>query len=120
MNELTDRGIPPTPAMLYTIAADIAGKRPGRGWPARFVSKYAGELKSGFLAGFDSARKKADTKASYEYYFELVKQKMQQYDVQACDTYNMDEKGFLISFLTKAKRIFLKDVVIIKRLLSYT
>ena len=35
---------------------------------------------------------------------------MAEYDIQPQNIYNMDEKGFLIGFLLKARRIFSKKV----------
>lgn len=35
---------------------------------------------------------------------------MAKYNVQPHNTYNMDEKGFLIGYLTKTKRIFTKSL----------
>lgn len=42
-------------------------------------------------------------------YFELLAQKVHEYDTQAENIYNMDEKGFLIGNLTKGKQIFSKQ-----------
>jgi hypothetical protein len=34
--------------------------------------------------------------------------KMRQYDVEPCNIYNMDEKGFLMGIISCSKRIFSK------------
>ena len=65
-------------------------------------------LDSRYLKSFDASRKKADNKASYTCYFDLVKSKMEQYAVEPQNVYNMDEKGFMIGMVTKSKRIFNK------------
>ena len=57
----------------------------------------------------DLSRHKADSKASYSHYFELLQLKMTQYDVQPENVYNMDEKGFLMGQLQKARRVISKD-----------
>ena len=49
--------------------------------------------------------------ALYEYYFGLVKRKIEQYDVQPQNMYNMDEKGFSLSTITKQHRVFTKEAV---------
>ena len=72
INELTQRGIPPTARMVNRFAAEISGKQPEKNWLNRFVKSAKGELASGFLTGFDLTRKKADNIYQYERYFELV------------------------------------------------
>ncbi|THC92494.1 hypothetical protein EYZ11_008032 [Aspergillus tanneri] len=57
----------------------------------------------------DSSRKKADSAFKYALYFELLAQKIDEYNIQKENIYNMDEKGFLIGILSKAKRIFSKQ-----------
>lgn len=118
INELTERGLPPTPAMLRTFVYDIVHKYPGKDWPHRFCKRWSNCLESRYLTAMDSSRQKADIKESYEHYFSLMKQKIEQYDVQACNMYNMDEKGFLIGVLTKSKRIFTKEALSEKQLLG--
>jgi hypothetical protein len=58
----------------------------------------------------DSARFKAESEWQFKLYFELVKSKIDEYSVLPSNTYNVDEKGFLIGFITKAKRIFSREV----------
>jgi hypothetical protein len=38
--------------------------------------------------------------------FEVLQQKITQYDIAPENTYNMDEKGFAIGLLGKTKRMF--------------
>jgi hypothetical protein len=54
-------------------------------------------------------RKKAESFGSFEYWFSLIASKIEQYGIEAQNIYNMDEKGFLIGSLTKAKQIFTKQ-----------
>ena len=56
----------------------------------------------------DSIRHKADLAFKYLLYFELMRKKIEQYDVNTQHIYNMDKKGFLIRVLFKIKRIFSK------------
>ena len=60
INKLTERGIPPTNAMVRNFAHDICGNWPGKNWVARFVHTHKNTLKSGYLQGADLSRKKAD------------------------------------------------------------
>jgi len=106
INTLTHKGIPPTPAMVRTFIYDFTKHEVGKNFVGSFVRKYAEELDSKYLAPIDLARKKADSYYSYSKYFELVKEKIQQYKVQPKNMYNMDEKGFLLGVCQKTKRVF--------------
>ena len=56
--------------------------------------------------GLDHNRSRADSAFKYSLYFELLRKKIEQYEVELQHIYNMDEKGFLIGILSKMKRIF--------------
>lgn len=58
----------------------------------------------------DRDRHKADSEAKYTFYFELLHDKMRQYDVQPSHIFNMDEKGFMLGKLGRSKRIFDRKV----------
>jgi hypothetical protein len=72
INQLTNRGLPPTVAMVRQFACNISGKWPGKNWVYRFVDSEKNGLQSGFLTGFDLSRKKADNAYEYQLYFDLV------------------------------------------------
>lgn len=95
--------------MLQNFAAEITGKRPGKHWPSWFVNWYSDDLLSQYTTSIDSSRKWADSAYKYALYFELLRRKIHEYDIQPEDIYNMDEKGFLIGVLAKGKRIFSKQ-----------
>ena len=57
----------------------------------------------------DAKRHQADSRAKYSLYFDLLHQKITQYDVEPGNTYNMDEKGFMIGVLGRSKRVFDKE-----------
>jgi hypothetical protein len=57
---------------------------------------------------------------SYEYYFSLLRKKIDQYDVLAANTYNMDEKGFSLGTMSKKHRIFNRQAVKKKQTLGAT
>jgi hypothetical protein len=94
--------------MVRNLAAGIAGRQPGPHWTTRWLAAHKNEVKSAYLTPIDTARKKADSALYYSLYFELVGRKITEYDIQPENIYNMDEKGFLIGFLKKARRIFTK------------
>ncbi|KAF2427816.1 hypothetical protein EJ08DRAFT_719999, partial [Tothia fuscella] len=57
----------------------------------------------------DYSRIKADNPYKYKLYFEKVAKKIREYKILPHNTYNIDEKGFLIRILQKTKRIFTKS-----------
>jgi Tc5 transposase DNA-binding domain len=96
INNLTERGLPPTNAMVRNFAVQIAQKQPGPHWIERWLKANKKDLKSGYLTPIDGARKKAESVYYYSLYYELLERKIKEYNVQPQNMYNMDEKGFLI------------------------
>jgi DDE superfamily endonuclease/Tc5 transposase DNA-binding domain len=122
VNKLNDRGFPPTPQILKNIAESIAKTHLGHNWVARFCKRHHTRLASVYLRTIDHKRKLADNSHHFQYFFDLVRlflvcvsqaylimyqlrQKLDQYDIQAQNIYNVDEKGFLIGFSRTKKRI---------------
>ena len=56
----------------------------------------------------DRNRHTADSRAKYSAYFDLLRDKISQYNIEPRHTYNMDEKGFLIGSTGRSKRVFSK------------
>ena len=54
----------------------------------------------------DNNRHQADSGAKCSLYFELLSDKINQYNIEPRHTYNMDEKGFLIGITGRSKRVF--------------
>lgn len=109
IEKLTDRGLYPTHEMLRNWTQEITGIRPGKQWPTRFLKKHNNDLIARYTTGIDSSRKRADSAYKYALYFELLARKKEKFELRPEDTYNMDEKGFLIGVLSKGKRIFSKQ-----------
>jgi hypothetical protein len=105
---LTRRGLPPTKLMIKNFATEITGKKPGKNWVARWLQQQSGRLVIKNSSGLDSDRKKAEKKERYELYLKLIKEKIDFYNLQPSQIYNMDEKGFLIGLLQKGHRVFSK------------
>jgi hypothetical protein len=40
----------------------------------------------------------------YELEFGLLSHKLQQYNIEPCHTYNMDERGFMLGVVSKLKK----------------
>jgi hypothetical protein len=96
---------------MANIAAQLGGKAPGHNWCSRFVQRHKSELDSRYLDSLDLNRHEADSVASFEMYFSVVGKKMEEYNLLPENTYNMDEKGFLLGRITKAKRVFPKGLL---------
>jgi hypothetical protein len=77
-------------------------------WVDRFVQRYPDELISKWTTGIDNKRHKADSGSKYSLYFDLLREKFEQYRVEARYIYNMDEKGFMLGVVSRSKRIFSK------------
>lgn len=110
IRQLCDHCLPPTPAIVAGIATQLGGRAPGHNWCSRFVKRHKDELDSWYLNSLDLERHQADSVASFEQYFSTVSAKMEEYQILPENTYNMDEKGFLLGRITKAKRVFPKDL----------
>ena len=106
IDRLCERGLPLTREMIRTFAGEISGKYIGKNWADRFLERHPSELLSRWASAMDSNRHAADSAHKYKLYFKLLKQKLQQYDVQPEHMYNMDKKGFLIGIMGKLKQIF--------------
>jgi hypothetical protein len=108
INRLSGRGLYISTCMLRNFAWEISRKEPGKNWASRFLKRHENDLVYRYTTGIDSARKRADSAFKYTLYFELLAKKIDEYNIQPSNIYNMDEKGFLIGILSKAKRIFSK------------
>ena len=72
INRLTNRGTPPTVAMVRSFAFEICGKWPGKNWATQWCKRHSNELTSLYLTGFDMSRHKADSWYQVKRYFDLV------------------------------------------------
>jgi hypothetical protein len=108
INQLTDRGLPPTQPMIRNFASQIAKKEVGLNWASRFVQRYPDQLTSRWATALDNCRHKADSRSKYSLYFSLLRDKIDQYGVEARHIYNMDEKGFMLGIVSPSRRIFSK------------
>jgi hypothetical protein len=53
----------------------------------------------------DYTRHQADSEARYELYFDLVYSKIEEYNVLPGNTYNINEKGFMIGQTERSKKV---------------
>ncbi len=133
INQLTDQGLSSTNAMVHNFVMKLAKKHSDKNWVYHFIDSYSNVLKSDFLTGLDLSWKKANNAYQYAFYFQLIcslslcvfctntlkiQAKIQEYNILLHNTYNMNEKGFLIDILQKVKRIFNKNLQKSSRLLD--
>ncbi|KAF1343437.1 hypothetical protein EJ07DRAFT_186865 [Lizonia empirigonia] len=88
---LTERRKPPKRQMIRDFAN-----------PTHLISRWQ--------RGMDQDRQKADSETKYSLYFELLHDKMKEYNVERSHIFNMDEKGFMIGVLGRSKRVFDKKI----------
>lgn len=107
---LTEQHLMPTRQMIKNFAAPIVGREPADNWVTRFLNRNKDTLITAWTTPMEPGRHKADSGEKYRLYFELLHQKMDQYNVEPAHTYNMDEKGFAIGVTGRSKRIFDKQL----------
>ena len=54
----------------------------------------------------DVVRHQADLRRKYKLHFNLLHNKIVQYEVEPHNIYNIDEKGFMIGVMGRSKRVF--------------
>jgi hypothetical protein len=54
----------------------------------------------------DVVRHQANSQQKYNMYFELLHHKIVQYEVEPCNTYNIDKNRFMIGITGRSKRVF--------------
>jgi len=83
-------------------------KKLGKNWTTKWLKRYP-EMKSKFVPPLDKSRAMAQNAGSIGRYFLLYDQIVQDYDIQLCDTYNMDEKGVMMGIIGENRVIVTKD-----------
>jgi hypothetical protein len=92
IEDSTEQGLPPTRAMIQNFGGDVAGKACSDAWVFRFLLRNKYLLTSRWTSGMDCNCHKADSKDKYEAYLDLLHSKIQEYEVEPGNIYNMDEK----------------------------
>jgi transposase len=110
IDKLTERRLPPTREMIRNFATVIAHQEISESWVTRFLHRNNDRLVSKWSKAMDAVRHHADSHLEYRLYFDLLHEKMALYNIQTCNTYNMDEKGFLIGILGRSKRLFSREM----------
>ena len=92
--------------MIQNFASSVASQPCSDSWVKRFLHRHRDRLTLQWTTGMDSNRYNAESQYKYQLYFEILQQKITQYDIAPENTYNMDEKGFAIGVLGRTKRVF--------------
>jgi hypothetical protein len=82
--------------MMRIFAPQIAQREVGVHWVDCFIKQHPDKLISEWTTGMDNNRHKADSGRKYSLYFDLLRDKIDQYHIEARHIYNMDEKGFML------------------------
>jgi hypothetical protein len=106
----TERSLPPTREMVRNFASAVAKWDASDAWVTRFLHCHKVDLTTKWSAGIDRNRHQADSHGKYDLYFQLLHRKIQEYNIEPGNTYNMDEKGFFVGITTRSKRVFSKAV----------
>jgi hypothetical protein len=96
IERLTEQGLPPTRAMIRNFASQIAQRELGVHWVDCFVQRHPEQLISKWTTAMDNSRHKADSASKYSLYFDLLREKIEQYCIEPRHMYNMNEKGFML------------------------
>jgi hypothetical protein len=103
---LTERRLPPTRTMIQQFASQLAGKPVSESWVTRYLRRHPNHLISRSGKAMAKERTKADSGAKYSLYFKLLHEKIEEYNIQPINIFNMDEKGFQLGRVGSTKRIF--------------
>ncbi|KAF2626051.1 hypothetical protein BU25DRAFT_314817, partial [Macroventuria anomochaeta] len=109
IEELTDRHLPPMRQMVAKFAFALAHNEVSKSWITDFLHRHSDRISSQWTTSMDAQRHAADSLEKYTKYFDILQQKITQYNIEPRHTYNMDEKGFAIGLTGKSKRIFSKQ-----------
>ncbi|KAF1922227.1 uncharacterized protein M421DRAFT_79115 [Didymella exigua CBS 183.55] len=92
--------------MIRIFASAVTQEPVSESWVTRFINKHSIHLISQYSTRIDTNCYNADSYTKYELYFNLLQQKIAEYKIKSCHTYNMDEKGFMIGVTTRTKHVF--------------
>lgn len=108
IEKLTARRLSPTREMIQNFASAIAKTEISKSWVTRFINRNRLAIEPHWAPAMDRVRHQTDSEEKYRQFFQLLAEKIEEYNIKLCNTYNMDEKGFLIGVLGRSKRIFSK------------
>jgi len=72
INDLTDRGMPPTSQIVKNLAEEMRGKLVNKNWVGQFVKRHGIRLKSVYLRNIDNLRASAEYAPIFQLFFSVV------------------------------------------------
>jgi hypothetical protein len=72
----------------------------------RFKHRHEDELITKYTTAIDATRYTANSYIKYRLQFDLLHGKMEEQEILPENSYNMDEKGFMIGVIGRSKRTF--------------
>jgi hypothetical protein len=112
---LTACRLQPTREMVQNFASAIAKQLVSKSWVTRFINRNKMDIIPHWTAGMDCTRHQADSKWKYRQFFQLLAEKMEKYNIEPGNLYNMDEKGFLLGVIGRSKRILVRLCGIVRK-----
>jgi hypothetical protein len=106
VKSFTEKHCPPTRQMIINFATPLCSWEPSDPWVSRVIHRHPDDLITAWATPMESTRHTADNCERYRLYFKLLTKKVREFEVLPRDTYNMDEKEFMIGVLGKSKRVF--------------
>ncbi|KAF2818743.1 hypothetical protein CC86DRAFT_241183, partial [Ophiobolus disseminans] len=91
VERLTRQGLSPSRPMIRRFASQIAKRELGIHWVDKYIKRYDVNLISKWTTGIDRSRHQADSVVKYTLYFDLLRNKIGQY--------NMDENGYQVNLI---------------------
>ena len=109
ITKLHFEGLAPTREMVRNFGTEMAGRELSKRWVDRFIDRHHDELFTRWGPSIDRVRHQADSLDKYDSYFDLLYEKIAEYEIEQRLSWNMDEKGFMIGVLGRTKRVFSKQ-----------
>jgi hypothetical protein len=106
IKRLTEKHCPPTRQMIINFATPLCDWESSDQWVSRLIHRHPNDLLTAWTTPMEGNRHEADNSERCRLYFDLLTRKVKGFDVLPRDTYNMDEKGFMIRVISKTKRVF--------------
>lgn len=106
--------------MQRKFALETAGREVSDAWVSRFHDRHKDALLTRWTKPMNRERYRPDSYEKIRLYFEFLHEKLDEHQIRAGDTYNMDEKGFAIGVLNKSKRTFSREAFEAKRVTAAT
>ena len=110
IQKMNERHIPPRYNLVRNWASTIAQKEVGKNWVFGFLKRHRDRLVAKQTNAMDRNRHQADSKVKYEAYFTYWHGKMEEYQLEPGNIYNMDEKGLMLGVTGRSKRVFSRDM----------